>query len=322
MSVKALKTQLVAAIAMVLVACIALGSSTYAWFAMNAEVTAGDLEIRVKSNNTFLLINGTNTAGVGNSAHTFTAAKVALYPSRPFLNESNDTTGLGTTAVTTLAAAETPGNWYTAQSNDQTSWGTGGSVDAVGAKTKNANILNADDENAATLYDFSNYVLKKTVYLTLASGSTPANNLKVVGNMVAVDTYNVTGDATPNAAKTYYTTADDVNYASVTGASLGAAFNSGTVYYEKANTYAPVRVLIVTDNDTVAILDKDTTSAVNLYSGAAASATNIDITSSGVHQVDIYMYYDGTDSAVRTDNAVNLGGAKIDLVFSVDVNEA
>ena len=38
MSTKALKKQLMAAIAMVLVAAVALGSSTYAWFAANKIV--------------------------------------------------------------------------------------------------------------------------------------------------------------------------------------------------------------------------------------------------------------------------------------------
>ena len=37
-SVKALKKQLAAAIAMVLVAAVALGSSTYAWFVNNTMV--------------------------------------------------------------------------------------------------------------------------------------------------------------------------------------------------------------------------------------------------------------------------------------------
>ena len=39
MSTKALKSQLLAAVAMVLVSSIALGSSTYAWFAINNKVT-------------------------------------------------------------------------------------------------------------------------------------------------------------------------------------------------------------------------------------------------------------------------------------------
>ena len=45
MSTKALKQQLIAAIAMVLVAAIALGSSTYAWFVNNATVTATGAQV-------------------------------------------------------------------------------------------------------------------------------------------------------------------------------------------------------------------------------------------------------------------------------------
>ena len=43
---KALRRQLMAAIAMVLVAAIALGSSTYAWFAANTEVTATHMSVK------------------------------------------------------------------------------------------------------------------------------------------------------------------------------------------------------------------------------------------------------------------------------------
>lgn len=46
MSTKALKTQLLAAIAMVLVASIALGSSTYAWFASNSKVEATGMSVQ------------------------------------------------------------------------------------------------------------------------------------------------------------------------------------------------------------------------------------------------------------------------------------
>ena len=45
MNVKTLKKQLAAAIAMVLVAAIALGSSTYAWFVNNAQVTATNVNV-------------------------------------------------------------------------------------------------------------------------------------------------------------------------------------------------------------------------------------------------------------------------------------
>ena len=55
-SVKALKKQLAAAIAMVCVAAIALGSSTYAWFVSNNNVTANTSSISAQSNAPFLVI--------------------------------------------------------------------------------------------------------------------------------------------------------------------------------------------------------------------------------------------------------------------------
>ena len=48
-SVKALKKQLAAAIAMVCVAAVALGSSTYAWFVNNTQVTATDVTVTAQT---------------------------------------------------------------------------------------------------------------------------------------------------------------------------------------------------------------------------------------------------------------------------------
>lgn len=43
-----------------------------------------------------------------------------------------------------------------------------------------------------------------------------------------------------------------------------------------------------------------------------------EVTSEKFTQVDIYIYYDGENDSVTTNNAVNLGGAKVDLTFKVD----
>ena len=59
-SVKTLKKQLGAAIAMVLVAAVALGSSTYAWFVTNTKVTAGTAEVSATTANTLLIKNENN----------------------------------------------------------------------------------------------------------------------------------------------------------------------------------------------------------------------------------------------------------------------
>lgn len=62
MSTKALKQQLIAAIAMVLVAAVALSSATYAWFVNNATVTATGAEVTASTAYSLLISkeNGTD----------------------------------------------------------------------------------------------------------------------------------------------------------------------------------------------------------------------------------------------------------------------
>ena len=60
-SVKALKKQLAAAIAMVCVAAVALGSSTYAWFVSNNTVKGTTTNISAQSNAAFMVIDKTVT---------------------------------------------------------------------------------------------------------------------------------------------------------------------------------------------------------------------------------------------------------------------
>lgn len=62
MTVKKLRKQLAAAIAMTLVATVALGSSTYAWFAMNSTVTATGAQFKTQvQNNLFIASNDGST---------------------------------------------------------------------------------------------------------------------------------------------------------------------------------------------------------------------------------------------------------------------
>lgn len=59
MDTKALKKQMGAAIAMVLVAAVALGSATFAWFVSNNAVKATTSKISAQSNAPFLKIDKT-----------------------------------------------------------------------------------------------------------------------------------------------------------------------------------------------------------------------------------------------------------------------
>ena len=91
-TVKALKKQLVAAIAMVLVAAIALGSSTYAWFVSNNKVTGTTTAISAQSNSAYLVIDKTTTSKTSKDNFSYvddeetTPNTAALYPAQVTAN--------------------------------------------------------------------------------------------------------------------------------------------------------------------------------------------------------------------------------------------
>ena len=82
MDTKALKKQMGAAIAMVLVAAVALGSATFAWFVTNNKVDATTSTISAQSNAAFMTItNGmTGASGVDTTTVTTNVEKKALFP--------------------------------------------------------------------------------------------------------------------------------------------------------------------------------------------------------------------------------------------------
>lgn len=82
-SVKSLQKQLIAAVAMVLVAMIALGSSTYAWFVSNNTVKATTSTISAQSNSPFLMIDKSDITPGSTTAISFTDIPEAkLYPAQ------------------------------------------------------------------------------------------------------------------------------------------------------------------------------------------------------------------------------------------------
>ena len=79
-SVKALKKQLGAAVAMVCVAAVALGSSTYAWFVSNNKVTATTSTISAQSNAAFMYICDKDEESKDLTFDTSSIDSTALYP--------------------------------------------------------------------------------------------------------------------------------------------------------------------------------------------------------------------------------------------------
>lgn len=95
MDTKALKKQMGAAIAMVLVAAVALGSATFAWFVTNNKVDATTTNIAAQSNAAYMTIeNGTAGAKASDKTSVVTTitGPIKLYPAT-FGEQSGSTEG-------------------------------------------------------------------------------------------------------------------------------------------------------------------------------------------------------------------------------------
>ena len=153
MSTKALKTQLLAAVAMVLVASVALGSSTYAWFASNNKVTATGMEVTAKSNVASLLISAKSNEVSEIQAENGTTVELTVDDSKVFPCKYKEN-------VTNTSTATQAGNWYTATAEVAT---------ASAAK----------DDSQTNLSTFTSYVIHKQVWLTVAKNTAAVKDIKV-----------------------------------------------------------------------------------------------------------------------------------------------
>ena len=267
---KALR-KLIPTFVMVLLAATMVGTSTYAWFSMNKTVSVTGMQVEVKSDETYLLVNtGDNdtyaeiqTAGLKTVALTVSDGDAKIYPASPALTaaeaaylsvaEGHNKVGGGTIETAgvvvdnaTKAAAVT--NWFTAN-----------------ASAPNAAAI--DTSTAKQLTSFTGYVITRTAYLTVAAGANGANNLHV----------------TPTFAQ------------------------KGV-----GNDLAAAKALVVTSDGGFAVL-----SSTNNGSSVDISGSNTTLTSTTVLTVTIYIYYDGDETPVNTNNKANLTGATISLAFDV-----
>ena len=261
---------LVAALALFMAIGIATGS-TFAWFALNTEVSATGMQVVAKSDNTFLLIGtGDNdtyseiqglTAPANTSvALTVAAADADLYPAHPVSSSGEaalipastgkkvggDAITVAGAEVNSAATAAAVTNWYTA---------TAATVDDEAMLAGSARQLTSFDE----------YVIVKTLYLTVAEGSNNANNLSVTASITAATSKTI--DAT--------------------------------------------RVMVVTSDGGFAILTPASPTA-------DIKGSNTALTDTSVITVTVYIYVDGEDASIYTNNKADLDTANISLTFDVD----
>lgn len=253
MDTKALKKQMGAAIAMVLVAAVALGSATFAWFVTNSKVDATTSTISAQSNAAFMYIrnkDNNNTDLTSDAADI--KADTALYPAtwaNNFDANKVKNAGAGVYQFET-ATALLP----TASGIDETT------RKAIGAP-ESAEVLNK-------------YAVKNT--FKVGTKGTKLTNLVV--------------DTTDGAI------------------SLVSADNSNT-QFDNA-----LRILVKCGDNWV-LCDK---SKVIKSSSGDTNLLATEVTPENEVEVDVYVFYDGDDSAIYTNNLGSLKDAskKIKVTFT------
>lgn len=272
--------KLIPALCMLLVSALFVGTSTYAWFSMNKEVSAANMQITAKSADPYLQISADGT-NFGTKL------------------DSTKTADAGTTMAWVLAdnLADTPLKLVTATKVETgvVSWGWASSTNIDDAQVSNAtkSVTMADGTASTdrslimtgTVADETTgtpMVLKQTMTFKNASQSAAAPNLKIDSVTFA----DVTEGAT-NSIK------DAVRILVVTADNKTVLYKADGTIVEGALTTATV----------------DGGKAIIANSLAANSTTNI----------TVYMYFDGTDAVAKTTNSASLDkGVKASFNFSID----
>ena len=257
-SVKSLKKQLGAAVAMVCVAAVALGSSTYAWFVSNNTVKATTSTISAQSNAAFMYIRDENEKSKNITADTSSVKSTALYPAH------------WVTAKEGNYATADIGKFYTA-------YGTTADDGTMVAKTLKMVEANADSTTKGSPDDAetAQYAVKNTFFI--GSKGTELSDLVV------------------------------------TAASLKNEDGSDSTS-DNADLDNALRILVTCGNNWV-LCDKSSILASNEGNTTHKLADKVSSTET---EVNIYVFYDGDDTQVNTNNLPDLKKASKNITVQFD----
>ena len=208
---KSLKKQLAAAIAMLLVAVVALGTASYAWFVSNNTVTATTTNISAQSNSAYLVIDN---AAAGSTKTTSTSAATASETFSP---------------DTKLYPAQWKNNFDSAgkKSGDEGFTSVVYQFESAYASAKDAatekegtRFAVGNPETAAT----KDYTLANTFYIGTGTYDGTFTNLKVTG----VTVNNTTSSQLENAMRVLVTCGSEWTVWSKAGIESGSHQTSST----------------------------------------------------------------------------------------------
>ena len=278
---------IIPALGLLVLSTAASVTGTVAWFAANASVSATGMQISVNSNTTYLLVSHANTgdeapanaaaiqgenSGEGFLSIAFSAEAKEVYPVAPasafsaatYYQAGDSEVEAGTKNVGDVKSAATHTDYAAGTGiSDPTYWYTMAGTSATAAGYVGVTGSEVDVTSDA----FTNYVLKYSLYFTIAAGANPATNL-------VVDSINITTGA--NAAAIRCLTVGAAGSALFTASTdtdsipLVASLNSSTVSRVNVYCWYDGNDSTIYTNNMSNILDGTISLTFKVTAGAAA----------------------------------------------------
>lgn len=309
-SVKTLKKQLGAAIAMVLVAAVALGSSTYAWFVSNNSVKATTTNISAQSNSAYLVIDNkttgkTTTSSTSSTTGTETTDATALYPAQWANNFDQNKTTTGNKIYQFESAYASVKDKANEKSGSR--FAVGDPATAENAKYTYSNTFYIGTGTYDGIFD-NLHVTDLTVKLGNKEGLKEAIRVlvKCGNNWEVWKPATKAHDAV--AGKDAYETTDGATYTAKTGSVATGSINK-EAYDKLPDLSSPA----VTESTAAVQVSKSANDNFKLNSDVIKAKNDA--------TVQVYIFYDGADQAVYTTNLDNLKDIGVTVTFEATPTE-
>ncbi len=284
MKMKSLKTQFIGAIAMVLVAAIAMGSSTYAWFAMNTQVEANGMQVKAVAEDGILIINELDDDTTTNWKSATQASYSTLVSLAP-TSTANDTT------------------WFHNKSDSQTDAKAGQAAATYETISSDPKWKREEGSGKSGTY-----------YIDNATGGTTAEDVKDPEEKayVLLNKFFIKSSSNAITIPSGEYTALYVNKVAVTGAGTSADLDAslrilikigGTSYI-----FAPVDGATLSykaggsdSGPAVSAIEVPATGIINQATTVSTIPANSTAKASTV-EADVYVYFEGEDAGLKSVN--------------------
>lgn len=294
MNSKAIKRQLLAAIAMVLVAALALGSSTYAWFVASGSVTATGMQVNLVSEGGIVIRYGGEGDAWGLTA-TANMQKKDLLPT---------------------------------STSDMTVWTYAKAQYATGHEMNEATYQNVTDivVPASGFNENNPYVVMKEFHIRSSNETIAANGLSVKSVTVTKGDGNDATQDISNSLKvglrwTYAPTSGQAQSGNLIMSPLSVGDGQGTSSYIFV---APGDPILDDENNPTGYVELGANTTVNMKtagSDATILENTVPIGSDAGHpvKIQVFIWYEGQDEHLYSDNVHAAEDLKVTIEFETAV---